>query len=456
MAWRFTQADVVGKQPPPRHLHASAVMDGALYVVGGQTRLEVLQDAWALRYDDQPYAWRKLKLQKTGKLLKNRIFFAHAAYGTKLYISGGSNHQNMTEVYDNIITLDTETETLSILETDAEGIERPRLSRHSMTAMGGSLWMVGGWDGYEWLDTTYRLDLYAQPRPRWTQLEADGFVPWRRSHCCLVPSPTAANTLLLFGGGDGDSDFDDVYYLHTALPGAPAQGYWGRVGNVTGKTDARTQMGCGVLPPGGRKGAGDDAHALVVHGGYGGGGQGRRLRALSLLSLGPGSKAWGWSDLRTSGALPGARMGHTLHAVNATLLLLFGGVTDDGSERPTGGATDELWLARPNRLVPAHELPPGTPAPSPPSSLVGAAGADAAASEPHVGAAAEPAAGAAATSGRAEARQTTVEARAVTGTASARVVVKELGVEEPKEKKMKKKKKKKRKQKGTRADKDEV
>ena len=178
MAWRFTEV-VVGKQPPPRHMHASAVIDGALYVVGGQHRLDVLQDAWTLRIDDQPYDWRKLKLQKTGKLLKNRIFFGHAAYGSKLYISGGSNHQNMSEVFDDIIVLDTETETLSTLETEAEGIERPRLSRHSMAAMGGSLWMVGGWDGDAWLDSTYRLDLYA-PTPRWTQLDADGFVPWRR------------------------------------------------------------------------------------------------------------------------------------------------------------------------------------------------------------------------------------------------------------------------------------
>ena len=342
MAWRFTQVDVVGKQPPPRHMHASAVIDGALYVVGGQHRLDVLQDAWTLRIDDRPYEWRKLKLQKAGRLLKHRIFFAHAAYGNKLYLSGGANNQNMSEVFDDILVLDTETESLSTLETEAEGMPSPpRLSRHSMAAMGGSLWMVGGWDGVEWLDTTYRLDLYA-PTPRWTQLDADGFVPWRRSHGCLVPSPTAANTLLLFGGGDGDSDFDDVYYLYTRLPGDTQQGYWGRVGNVTGKTEKRTQMGCGVLPPasrreggkqqhetgpggfaqgGGNKAAAEEAHSLAIHGGYGGGGEGRRLQKLSLLSLGPGSAPWAWRELRTSGKLPAARMGHTLHAVNSTLML---------------------------------------------------------------------------------------------------------------------------------------
>ena len=95
MAWRFTEVDVVGKQPPPRHMHASAVIDGALYVVGGQHRLDVLQDAWTLRIDDRPYDWRKLKLQKAGRLLKHRIFFAHAAYGRKLYLSGGVCHTGL-------------------------------------------------------------------------------------------------------------------------------------------------------------------------------------------------------------------------------------------------------------------------------------------------------------------------------------------------------------------------
>ena len=95
MAWRFTEVDVVGKQPPPRHMHASAVIDGALYVVGGQHRLDVLQDAWTLRIDDRPYDWRKLKLQKAGRLLKHRIFFAHAAYGSKLYLSGGVCHTGL-------------------------------------------------------------------------------------------------------------------------------------------------------------------------------------------------------------------------------------------------------------------------------------------------------------------------------------------------------------------------
>ena len=60
-----------------------------------------------------------------------------------------------------------------------------------------------------WEDDTFRLDLSATPLPRWERLEVDGFKPWRRSHACLLPVPRR-ESLLLFGGGDGNIDMDDA------------------------------------------------------------------------------------------------------------------------------------------------------------------------------------------------------------------------------------------------------
>ena len=196
-AWRFTQLEPAGKSPAPRHLHAAAIIDGTFYIMGGLNKLEVLQDAWALPIADEQPKWRRLKLPKSKDLWQKRSYFGHAAYGSKLYLSAGTNHQNLNEVYDDVLVLDTEDETLTVLETDGE--TPPKLCRHSVTAMGGSLWMVGGYDGSTWLDSTWRLDLYAEPKPRWTLLEVTGFTPWRRSHGCLLPSPTAPGTLLLWG-----------------------------------------------------------------------------------------------------------------------------------------------------------------------------------------------------------------------------------------------------------------
>ena len=143
-------------------------------------------------------------------------------------------------------------------------------------------------------------------------------------------------------------------------------------------------MACGVLPPGAyrdteriatRSGAvrvrpSSDAHAIVAHGGFGGGGEGKRLDKLSLLTL-DHAQGWRWGEMRTSGKMPMSRMGHTLDVVNSTCMIVFGGTLNGNSDAPTGGATDEVWLIRPNRLVqqPAQQdMPPDESASPPPST----------------------------------------------------------------------------------------
>ena len=135
-------------------------------------------------------------------------------------------------------------------------------------------------------------------------------------------------------------------------------------------------MGCGVLPPAGRreggrqqhetgpggfaqggsnKAAAEEAHSLAIHGGYGGGGEGRRLQKLSLLSLGPGSAPWAWRELRTSGKLPAARLGLGLGlglalalalALTLTLTLTCG---EDGPHTARGQLYPDAPLRRRHR-----------------------------------------------------------------------------------------------------------
>ena len=63
---------------------------------------------------------------------------------------------------------------------------------------------------------------------------------------------------------------------------------------------------------------------------------------------------WAWAELRLSGAWPDGRNGHSFHIVNSSCMLVFGGAAGFGDDR---GNTNALLLVRPNRLVPAHELP---------------------------------------------------------------------------------------------------
>ena len=64
------------------------------------------------------------------------------------------------------------------------------------TDAGRSVFVNGGWDGKEWLDSTWRLDLDASVdgrplMPVWTVLRTEGFTPWKRSHHCLMAGPRA-------------------------------------------------------------------------------------------------------------------------------------------------------------------------------------------------------------------------------------------------------------------------
>lgn len=135
-------------------------------------------------------------------------------------------------------------------------------------------------------------------------------------------------------------------------------------------------MACGVLPPGAYRDSDSrgrpspDAHAIVAHGGFGGGGEGKRLDLLSLLTL-DHAQGWRWGEMRTSGKKPLPRMGHTLHVINSSCMVIFGGTLNGNADVPTGGATNEVWLIRPNKLVqqPAQqESPPDDSSLPPPST----------------------------------------------------------------------------------------
>jgi hypothetical protein len=123
--------------------------------------------------------------------------------------------------------------------------------------------------------------------------------------------------MLLYGGGDGDMDFDDLYALDTNT------GYWDRVGNATGDPGSRTQAACTVLPQNpasspppldGSAPAADEPGptTMAVHGGYGHG-YGPRSERKSKAGRVHGGHTGLWRRPRalTRGgrALPAGRLG---------------------------------------------------------------------------------------------------------------------------------------------------
>ena len=83
--------------PTVRHSHASAVMDGKIYVSGGFTTLGELSDAFEA-YDPVTNTWATL-----ASLSEVRVDHASAAFNGKLYVFGGyapgADRMDLVEVY---------------------------------------------------------------------------------------------------------------------------------------------------------------------------------------------------------------------------------------------------------------------------------------------------------------------------------------------------------------------
>lgn len=392
----FERIATTGPPPTGRAGHAAAIIGSTLFVAGGADSLHTHDDAFAL--DLVTMRWRPLLLVRPdGATLHQRHFACSAAHGGMLLIVGGWNMSNYEHLHDDTLGLDTAANRLErLLTSSAAGGGSPgRRARHACAVSGESLYLFGGWDGTDWLDSTWRLHLVTL---EWSEVRAEGFVPWPRSHACLVPlPPSEPGTALLFGGGDGNLDFDDVYVLHddASAPGVNGGGgggggpYWERVVNASGvAVQMRTQGACTLLPlthrvparagvrpdalapsplGGGASGAelgepsdgAPDAYtsgarfALVTSGGFGGHRNGSRVSRVQLLSVGARTGVWRWHDLRASRRawLP-PLMGHSIHAVNATALLVFGGSLDGG------GYSNAVLLLRPlPNKAPVSTLP---------------------------------------------------------------------------------------------------
>ena len=351
-AWRFTEHTATGVGPFARTLAASAVIGGDFYVVGGHDGNTVYTDAFRLTLDPSLH-WTKLKVvRQENASLKKRAMQAHWSVDRSIFIHGGWDNSNLSTIFSDILEYNVDSQRLTTLQTTGKG--PGPICRHAAAVMhtdaGRSVFVNGGWDGKEWLDSTWRLDLDASVdgrplMPVWTVLRTEGFTPWKRSHHCLMAGPRAPH-LLLFGGGDGDQDFQDLYTLDVTT------GYWNAISNTTGVNKPRIQGGCGLL----QLPASDaNGHALIAYGGIGGK-EGTKHHTVEVLPLGlPGAKGgWAWAELRLSGAWPDGRNGHSFHIVNSSCMLIFGGAAGFGDDR---GNTNALLLVRPNRLVPAHELP---------------------------------------------------------------------------------------------------
>ena len=335
MAWRWLSPTTSGRAPTARNMHASAIFSGELFVVGGWNGQTAFHDAFAL--DLLTFRWRELALRGDGTL-ENRALFGHAASERRLFVHGGLSPTNLNDIRSDLVALDPTTGQLRQVSTTGDG--PGTIARHAIAEKDDALWVFGGWDGKRWLDTTYVLRLGADALSgRWERVETGGFTPYGRTHSCLLAMPAPSAHLMLYGGGDANTDFKSVYALDVRAS------YWERMTNVTGTEVALSQHACTLLPrPGG-------SVSIAAHGGFGGtegrtDQSGDRQSDLRLLPL--ERKAWEWVAPRALHAPNSSRMGHSMDAVNSSCLVVFGGSLGGGKH-----AADAL-LAVPNSLHSRH------------------------------------------------------------------------------------------------------
>ncbi|KAJ2157530.1 hypothetical protein GGF46_004439 [Coemansia sp. RSA 552] len=184
------------------------------------------------------------------------------------------------------------------------GERPPKMRSQTMTVIGSSLYVFGGWNNNACYNDIYVLDSETM---FWTRMQATGdAVPPCRAHTATVVN----YRLFVFGGGDGSQYFSDLYVLDTRACS------WTRA-KITGAVPSPRRT-----------------HTCFHYDGYvylfGGGDGHRALNDLWRVRAEPDSSgAYTWEEVPTTGGRPFPRGYHTSTLVG-NQVVVFGG--SDGQE----------------------------------------------------------------------------------------------------------------------------
>jgi DNA-binding CsgD family transcriptional regulator len=168
--------------PTSRMGHALAVYEDQIYAIGGQAQEGLVVNTVEI-YDPETDAWT----QRSSKPTPVTDVQADVIGGL-IYVPGGRLPEgastDILEVYN---------PREDVWEKRAS-LPRP-ISAYALTAYEGSLYLFGGWDGEEYLDTTFAYD---PNNDRWTELTP---MPTKRAH---AGAAEAGGKIFVIGGFDGD------------------------------------------------------------------------------------------------------------------------------------------------------------------------------------------------------------------------------------------------------------
>lgn len=202
------------RPPTVRYEHAAEVVQGKMYVIGGNCNGRYLNDIQML--DLKTLRWSKIEPKldpgsppsveaASQAILPPCAGHSLVRWGTKLLALGGHTKDSSDAVI--VRAFDTETHTWSILKSYG----KPPLARggQSVNFVGSTLVMFGGEDSKRHLlNDLHILDLETMT---WDAIEAVGLPPAPRSdHTAAVHLD---RYLLVFGGGSHSTCFNDLHVL---------------------------------------------------------------------------------------------------------------------------------------------------------------------------------------------------------------------------------------------------
>ena len=192
----WSQPGLCGPSPQPRQYHAAQMIESKLYIYGGYNgsiwlKDLVVADLRSLRWQ-YPVTYGSQPTAKEG--------LAMASVHKYLFIHGGWNGMPNGDLH----RLDTASNEWVMLRI--EGL-RPQLCGHSMTVVKDQLFVFGGFDGENWVNTLYAIDPLRQNT--WTEPTVFGVPVARGYHSAVLFN----KHILVYAGYNGKYILADIVAL---------------------------------------------------------------------------------------------------------------------------------------------------------------------------------------------------------------------------------------------------
>jgi N-acetylneuraminic acid mutarotase len=185
-----------GTPPSPRHSHASAVVDGKMYVHGGATNFKGNETVGELFvYDIAANTWELVEIKEGSS--GNRMGHQLVAYDGYLYAIGG--HDGTGAEHSEVSKFSLATNSWSKAQ-----FKFPR-SGHTATLVGSTIWLTGGRSG----EKQFFKDVVAWDvaNNKKLSVKVDGEYSQRQGHCAALHPGKEGKPIYLFGGSESYSKY---------------------------------------------------------------------------------------------------------------------------------------------------------------------------------------------------------------------------------------------------------